>query len=191
MRTRNYNAAASSLDNINSVLPEQYMVTIDDRLYEESKIGGIYYTCTGCTETVQEIGADEKPREIKRPREIPLKDLKPFTIKNTSFEKYVTGKDEIEHWQCPHCNKIHKTHETDVVTPRVREPFYYKVVPSCPVKKAGLITRFGYDQRFESWYYNYLRELEHQIGRYRAEYENQRDSDVDDEDEGYRDEGLD
>jgi len=45
-----------------------------------------------------------------------------------------------------------------------------------PPKRHGLIDRMGWHEKWQVWFFNSMEELEHQLGRYRAEWITQEES---------------
>jgi hypothetical protein len=68
----------------------------------------------------------------------------------------------------------------------MQKPYYLKVVPDGPVRNLGVSNRLGFHEKFSTWFYNYLEELESQLGLYRIEYAAQLDED---EEPDFKDEG--
>ena len=52
---------------------------------------------------------------------------------------------------------------------------------------AGLSSRFGWEQKFAKWFYNFLEEIQVSMKNYRVEYISQNGHDM--EDVGYKDKG--
>ncbi|MDH3879689.1 MAG: hypothetical protein OET18_17745, partial [Desulfobacterales bacterium] len=146
-----------ALDSQNAVLPEGYRVTIDTKMYKDSIQNGTFYICSKCSE------------------EIPVQEIEFVKLLNKSVERMYYKEQYSLSWFCPKkgCGHKNRKSESETITERRQEPFYLDCVWEPPRKQAGLATRFGFKERFMEWFYAYQKEIEHQIGRYRAEYQSQ------------------
>jgi hypothetical protein len=171
MGQSNWLGAGGALNAQNAVLPEDYRVIVDTKHYKETVQTGTFYKCLRCED------------------EIPVQDIEFVKLLNNSIDKMYYKENYSEFWFCPKrgCGHRNRKSQSEKITERKQEPFYLNCVWEPPAKKAGLATRFGFKQRFQEWFYAYQKELEHQIGRYRAEYQSQN---PDDDMEEWDDEGL-
>jgi len=167
----NWLGASGALNAQNAVLPEDYRVIVDDKVYRDASQAGTFYVCLKCE------------------AEVAIQDIKFVKLLNSSLEKAMYKEDYSDHWvhKVPGCMNMNRLSKCEKITEHHQEPFYLNCVWKPPVKKAGLATRFGFKNRFMEWFYAYQKELEHQIGRYRAEYQSQN---PDEEMDEWDDEGL-
>lgn len=165
MSQSNWLGASGALNSQNAVLPEDYRVVVDSRAYHEAVQTGTFYKCLRCSV------------------EVPIQKIEFVKLFNNAIEKMFYKEDYSEHWRCviDGCNSINRKSKSEKITTRRQEPFYLACVWEPPIKESGLATRFGFKQRFQVWFYRYQKELEHQIGKYRTEYQSQNpDEEIDD-----------
>ena len=148
----NYNGASSGLHNINSLLTEDYIVSVDTTQYNKQTEESIFYQCVFCNK--------ESPQSIIEVCEILL----------SSTSSIISGKKTSRQWRCPECNKWVLQNRTNIVKDKLESPFYRRVVPECPVQSMGLGSRLTFSSKFEKWFYNFLEELQHALALYRIEY---------------------
>lgn len=171
MSQANWLGAEGALNAQNAVLPEDYRVIIDTKEYHKAVQTGIFYVCLGCS------------------AEVPVQEIKFVQLLNNSLEQTHYNEKYSEFWihDIPGCGHKNRKIKSEKITEKKQEPFYLNCVWEPPIKKAGLSTRFGFRNKFMEWFYTYQKELEHQIGRYRAEYQAQNPDDDMDE---WEDDGL-
>jgi hypothetical protein len=149
--------AGGSLNNQNAVLPEDYRVIVDTKTYNTAMETGTFFVCLKCS------------------AEVPVQEIKFIQLLNNGLEKTHYNEDYSTHWihVMQSCGHVNRKSKTEKITERKQEPFYLNCVWQPPKKLSGLSTRFGFKNRYEEWFFQYQKELEHQIGRYRAEYQAQ------------------
>lgn len=159
--SRNYNGGTAALNNINALFPEEYRVAISDSDYYQAVRNRIYYQCYNCKKETSPL------------------ELRVMKLDNTFIVATLTGIKTSEVWICPECNTQNNLKSTYLIKEKKKEPYYLKVVPTCPVGLPGLRTRLGFHQKYSNWFYKFLEELECQIGLYRIEYSSQMENDED------------
>ena len=152
MDTKVWKGAIGGLNNINSALGEEYIVSINSQEFHKQIADRTIYKCTEC----------EKDTIYSK--------VKIFDLICPMFEGIVTGEKSNKVWICSLCKKDCKLKDTIITMEETVQPFYRKVVPSPPTKQIGLQNRFHFEQEFKEWFYNFLEELQHQLARYRIEY---------------------
>jgi len=189
---KDYNGACAGLYNLNGCLTEEYVITISTNEYEKAVQEQSYFQCDHCTMMIEEItnkGRDDESRvKVEVPTEIPYNDVRILNLISPLIESIVTGNQIQKVWVCPKCKKNNiMSGEWNIITPRKEKPYYLKIVPECPIRLSGLASRFGWEQKFAKWFYNFLEEIQVSMKQYRIEYIAQNGHDM--EDSGYKDKG--
>ena len=189
---KDYNGASAGLYNLNGCLTEEYVITISTPEYDKAVQDQSYYQCDYCTMDFEQIinkGRDDETREkIKIPTEIPYNDVKIFELISPLIDSIISGNQIQKVWVCPKCKKENVMNgEWNIITLRKEKPYYLKIVPDCPVRLSGLASRFGWEQKFAKWFYNFLEEVQVSMKQYRIEYIAQNGRDM--EDSGFKDQG--
>ena len=154
---KDYNAAASGLNNINSLLTEEYIITVNTTKYNESVDENITYQCRSCDEITS------------------LLNIEVCDILLSATDSVITGKKTSRQWFCKACKHWTPQNQTSMVKSQNASPFYSRVVPTCPIRKIGLLGRNNFSTEFDRWFYNFLEELQHALAIYRIEYVSQHD----------------
>jgi len=144
-----------SLDAMNSLLPDDYQITINTNKYNELIADRLIAICTNCN-------AELSGTAIKV-----FNYYLPFETQTLLMQKYAKA------WICPECNKVSIMRNTKFKKQVLEEPYYLKVVPEAPSDRFS--NRLQFHEKFTKWFNTVLRELEHQISLYRAEYQAQQD----------------
>ena len=160
LQKKDYKGAIGGLNNINSALDEDYIVKIDSKEYYQQIADMTLYKCTECE------------------KETIYSKVKIFDLICPMFEGIITGEKTNKVWICPECHSDCKLKDTTITVEETVQPYYRKVVPSPPTKQIGLQNRFNYEHDFESWFFNFLEELQHQLALYRIEYISQTGHDM-------------
>jgi len=189
---KDYNGASAGLYNLNGCLTEEYVVTISTNEYEKTVQEQSYFQCDHCTMMIEEItnkGKDDESRvKVEIPTEISYNDVRIFELISPLIDSIISGNKIQKIWICPKCKKENVMNgEWNIITTQKEKPHYFKIVPECPVKKSGLSTRFGWEQKFSQWFYNFLEEVQVSMKQYRIEYISQNGHDM--EDSGFKDQG--
>ena len=192
MRQKDYDGAIAGLYNLNGCLTGDYIVTISNRDYEKSTHVENFFQCNFCTMTIDEIvnkdQEDEFKKKIEVPTEIPYNKIEIFDMILSTIEGLVLGSKTVKAWICPNCKKENtKDNEWNIIIPKKEKPFYRKVVPEPPIRRHGLSTKLGYNDKFSDWFYNFLEEIQVSMRDYRIEYISQTGHDM--EDTGFKDKG--
>lgn len=164
---KDYHAAAAALHNINSMLTEDYLVTVDNAKYTETTTESITYECRSCHKTSS------------------YSDIKICDITLSAFDSDVTGRKTSKQWFCKHCKKWTPQNQTEMVKSQHATPYYTGVVSTCPIDHHNMLDRRTYHPKFTKWFYNFLEELQHKLALYRIEYIAQNGEDMKD-DEKYK-----
>lgn len=184
LEMKNYLGAAAALNNMNALLDEDHRVTVNTRQYLDMINEETLYLCNYCKEKKKHIinkGEDDERIEITEEKsEIPHSKIKVFDYTNLLIDSIISNNKTHKAWVCPTCDKVNKLKDTIIIQPEKELPFYYGVVPEPPVRKAGVSNRFGFDDKFRKWFYNYNEELEHALMIYRIEYIQQHGEDMTD-----------
>lgn len=176
LRQRNYNAAASGLDNMNALLTSKYVININNKLYKEKVQKESAFRCSNknctmiqTTVTLDENYEEQTTKETVR-NEVPYSKVNVFTLPSSTLESILTKEKTFDVWICPKCKTQTRLKDTNIYEPTIIQPSFRRVVPECPIRKSGIATRFGFHEKFETWYYDYLVQLSHQLALYRIEY---------------------
>lgn len=149
---KEWDKAASGLHNVNSCLVDPYIVKIDSREFYKKIADQTLYKCTGCE------------------KDIHYSKVKVFDLICPMFEGIVTGEKSNKVWICPECHIDCKLKDTIITVEETVQPNWLGVVPAQPVRQIGLQNRFNYEYDFKKWFFNFMEELQHQLGLYRIEY---------------------
>ncbi len=153
----NYNGAASGLNNINSLLTEDYIISVDTTQYKKQTGENIVYLCPSCE------------------KETSQNNIKFGEITLSSSDAIITGRKKERKWYCINCNAWMSQRLTSVIKDKLASPFYRRVVSECPVQAIGLGSKLNFAPQFDTWFYNFLEELQHALALYRIEYIAQND----------------
>lgn len=150
----------SALYNINSLLTEDYVITIDSSEYENQVKESFAFECPYCKETT------------------PKKDAPLWNKSLSTIDSMILQQEKITSWHCPKCNEDPPAEATKLLHEKTVRPFYRKVVPEPPKQVPGLLMRFTWVPEFKKWFYNFLEQLTHQLALYRIEYMSQHGEDM-------------
>ena len=189
---KDYNGATAGLYNLNGCLTDEYVITISTSEYGRAVEEQSFYQCDYCTMQIEEItnkGQDNELRvKVKVPTEIPYKGVEILQLANPLIEGIISGQQIAQVWICPKCKQDNILNGGwNIITRKRQMPSYLKVVPECPIRLSGLSSRFGWEQKFAKWFYNFLEEIQVSMKNYRVEYISQNGHDM--EDIGYKDKG--
>ena len=166
-----FQKAAIVFDDLISLMPEEYRVEINTIKYNKLKESKYNIVCTECKMDVQTL-IDGQTKIEKQLSEFPRKDIRPFEILLPDMESLIIGEKTIMVWVCPNCGKIKPLKDSPTKLIKYHDQSYFKVIPEPPVRR-GMHDRLGSMQRNLEWYNTCSREIEHQVGLYRAEYAQQ------------------
>lgn len=168
----NYDGAIGALNNMNALLTDDYMISIDTDEYERKMAAEKFYQCNFCTTMEDYITNpdEEEPIKEKRaiPTEIPISEVHVFDLKTDFVESVLSKCKSKKAWICPKCRNINKLSNTNVVKTERIEPFYLGVIPTPP--RFSSLNRMGFEKKFREYYNNYCKELEHAMMLYRIDY---------------------
>jgi hypothetical protein len=155
----NWSGAILGLGDMNAMLPDDYRITINTKNYDNLTNMKIGYICKYCQK--------ETPQSLVKTKEI----IAPLIV------SCITSQQMEICWFCSECHKRNLLSQTKLIEEKLAKPCYLKVVPDPPEKKIGFQDRSRYPTAMSRWVGNFLEELEHQLGLYRAEYINEEDQD--------------
>ena len=157
---KDYNGATSGLYNINSLLTESYIVSIDTTQYNKQTEESIFYQCRFCN------------------NETSQSNIQVFDYLLPLDEQIISGEKYVKSWKCPECKKLMARCRTNIIKDKLESPYYRRIVPECPTRGIGLQKRISFPQQFDKWFYNFLEELQHALALYRIEYVAQNGEDM-------------
>lgn len=169
IQNKDWRGAVSALYNINSLLTEDYVITIDSDEYEKEIKESYALECPYCQQTTQK------------------KDAPIWNKALSSIDSIVLQQDNMMCWHCLHCGEDPPIDGTTLLHEKAVQPFYRKVVPEPPKQVPGLLMRFTWVPEFKRWFYHFLEQLTHQLALYRIEYISQHGEDM--QDPMFKDEG--
>ncbi len=167
--SKNYEQAAACLYNLNALLTEDYLISIDTEHYTKQMEELVVWSCRHCDQ------------EIKR------NDIMIFDLYLRDDIALVVGYRTEKSWRCPDCLKSQPVKGVNVVLTRISNPYYPKFMYEEPKRGFGLELRFEYPPSFRKWFYRFLELLQHQLALYRIEYKSQNGQDMTDPE--YQDKG--
>ena len=148
-KSKNYESCLGSLFTLNGMLPENYRVLISDEEYKKRTSEQLMLVCSEC-----EQESDRFKIKIKH---LLLKYL----------DSILVGKKYDDFWSCPKCKVMNKLSKTDMVQDRRKDPGFYQVSPSPPIKHDGLLDRRKYHAKFTVWFWTYIGEVIAQMAKFR------------------------
>lgn len=160
LQNKDWRGAAAALYNINSLLTEDYLITIDSVEYEKATKELSNFECPYCKEKTPEQDTVVCDRSLD------------------AIDSVILQQERIKCWHCPHCNENPPVEGTTVFYQKTVMPFYRKIVPEPPQTVPGLLIRFTWVPQFKKWFYNFLEQLTHQLALYRIEYMSQHGEDM-------------
>ena len=160
---KDYIAAEFGLHNINSLLTEDYLIRIDTDAYNKELKTETLYLCKKCE------------KEFQR------NTIQVFDIILRARDQIVFGKKTDKVWFCPECKEQNKIDDTIMIRDKLENPYYRKLIPESPKPKIGIVDKYKYPKEFRNWFFNYLKELQHQLSLYRIEYIAQNGEDMPEE----------
>jgi len=163
----NYVGAISSIYSMNALLPDEYRLSIDDDKFNEQTRTHLKFVCSFCENEIED------------------KDVRTFDLLLPLILSLCVNKKYLKAWNCGKCNESNFLEKTKFKKIENESPFYYKVIEQAPIRPDGISGRTMYHNKFVSWFYSSLEELDHQLGKYRQEYEaaDNRDDVMDDNEE--------
>lgn len=149
-----YIKCAVSFDGIMALLPEDYKPIINTTMYFESIKGKRIITCEACKESTN--------RDV----------VEPYQLLLSNTDQCIMNTSQCLVWSCPKCHDTRPLTGSSFRNETFQQPFYTGILPDMPRRK-GMHDRIGYSRKFKEWYQIAFREVEYQIGLYRAEYASQ------------------
>ena len=152
--TKNYNKCVASLECMVALLPTEYQVQMTNEAYAEAVKNNEVWKCRHCG--VETPRVDIKDTTVVVPAE--LRALVP----SARFARA---------WVCPSaaCGELSITAGTIRIQNEMRGLYFLKCVPE-PPRRTPLMSNMEYRRKFTMWFRITRREIEFQIGKYRADY---------------------
>lgn len=160
LQNKDWRGAAAALYNINSLLTEDYVITINSAEYEKQTKESFTYQCSFCEEFT------------------PKQDLLIWDKSLNVVDSLILSQEKISTWRCPKCYEDSPIEGTIITHEKSVMPFYRKVVPEPPMAGPGLLVRFTWQPAFRNWFFKFLEQLTHQLALYRIEYMSQHGEDM-------------
>ena len=154
---RNYIGVAGAVNEMNALFTDDYRIEISTTKFEQLREKSIKIECPKCLEQFSNS-------EIRK-----FDFLLPF------IEGILAKQKTVKAWHCPKCEETPFLSESKIITIEHQNPFYLKVLPDHPVRHS-IADRMGWHERWQVWFFNAMEELEHQLGKYRAEYQAQEET---------------
>ena len=150
---KDYAGCVASIYNMNALLPDDYRVEVNTRSYNELSHDKFIVVCSNCN------------------AEILRNEIKVIEVLLNPIENIILEERTKQIWVCSKCNKENEFARTKMIKDQHKNPFYYKIIPDCPIRKDGLTGRTGFHNKMTKWFFTSLEEIDHQLGLYRKEYE--------------------
>lgn len=150
---RNYTGAIASIYSMNALLTDDYRISIDTAKFLEVTKAQFKVICFHCKHETDRNG------------------LKVYDQFLTNLDSLISGKKSERVWRCIECKTLNVLLTTKLKKLENANPFFYKIIPEPPNRPQGIEGRTIYHNKIVTWYYRALEELDHQLGKYRAEYE--------------------
>jgi hypothetical protein len=157
---QNYDMAIISVNAINALLPagsepdgsDNFKVEINSAKYYDLTRDRKTITCPDCK------------------NDCILSDVQQFDVEMDWKESIISGKKSKRVWNCTACGVSNDMNFENIKIEKFRAPYFFRCMPSHPIRKRGLQGRNTFERDFNIWFDIAISELEAQIGRYRAEY---------------------
>ena len=151
------------------MLTSEYEVSVNTLKYQQSIAETTSWECEKC--------------HVK----IPASKVRIIPMIMSSIQSFIHSQKTQNVWFCTECKNENIESKTNIYKEILPNPYYRKVVPSPPVQQFGLQNRFNFEYDFRIWFFNFLKELQHQLALYRIEYVSATGHDMGDT--GYIDKG--
>lgn len=160
--------AIGSLYAENGMLPKEHQIIIDDELYNQKVTQTTIIKCNHCLSEYPRIDKPDKTEE--RATEHNFNDIRTYKLMLPLLGTFMLKSDYEEVWNCCKCKKTNRMRDAKFIKTELKKPFYLQVVPNPPNRKDGLSDRQTYYKRIRKWAWQFLDELEYQMGEYRRNY---------------------
>jgi len=154
---KNYKGSAGAVMEMNALFTDDYRIEISTKKYEQLRANSIMIVCPKCSE--QYINHETRKFDLLLPH----------------IDSVLANQKTKVSWQCSKCKNINFLSDSKIIATELQNPFYFKVIRD-PPERHGTIDRMGWHEKWQVWFFNAMEELEHQLGRYRAEYQAQEES---------------
>lgn len=149
---RNYIGAIAAINEINALFPDAYRVEVNTSKHLQSVQDVLVAVCVGCRE------------------ETNINELHVFDLLLTTVKSIILNKQSEKAWVCKLCNHVNMREKTRMIRREHKKPNYDGVISEPPQRIDGIQGRTEYHNSMVKWFYDALEELDHQLGKYRAEY---------------------
>lgn len=153
------NTVIFSWSGINSLLPDDYQVEINSEKYNKLVSENKVIACSKCEEKT------------------PYNEVTFQTLLLPTVSSMVSQKTHETVWQCPKCNHENLFKFKQIKIVKYKEPYFLGVIPDPPERHFGITDRSSFNAKFNKWFKVALDEIECKIGKYRADYIAQMESD--------------
>ena len=159
-----YIKTAISFDSIIALLPDDYKPIINTEMYYEKIKGRRLIFCDVCT-TLNE-------KKVAVPTQHARENIETYEMLLSNEDQFLMNQETCLVWTCPNCENTRPLLGSTIRNETFQRPFYTGIIPDMP-RRVGLHDRIGFSRKFKDWYQIAFREIENQIGLYRAEYAGQ------------------
>lgn len=160
----NYAGAISSVLRSIALFPEKYQIEINTEKFNQIKEDKLYAYCKNCN------------------TEHLYNNIKILKIMQPLMANFLSGNNTEKVWYCQNteCNTINKLKNTKLIQNKNKTPSYHGVIPEPPRRQEGMFDRHHFHNRMITWFNLAGTEIDHMIGKYRAEYrpEGEEDNDI-------------
>lgn len=155
---RNWRLVVMHFNAANALFPEEYKINVNTSLYMQKIQSKHLILCDFC-----DTWCDYTK-------------VKPYNLRLNSQDRLILQQVTSVVWDCPNCKKTLLLDGSQKKNQVPMQPFYTQAVPNEPIRH-GISDRVGHHAKMYNWADTAYRELEHQVGKYRMEYEAQHESD--------------
>jgi len=157
-----YEGCVNAVDCMNALMPEEYRLEINTAKYEELLKNNDLVCCIKCKKE---------------------QDWNIMNLLLPLIESIIEKSKTYKAWICLECKYENKVLKSKLIKPKIKEPFYLKVIPKAHKVPAGLERRTSFNTKMSVWWHNAKVEIDHQLALIRQEYKSD-DEDLDSEDGG-------
>ena len=153
IKERNYTGAIAAINEINALFPDNYRVEVNTEKFNRSVQDKITVTCEQCK------------------KEINYVEIRFFELLLPTIEAVIIDRAFDVVWVCAECNHTNRRETTEMKRHEQKKPEYSQLIPEPPNRIEGIQGRTEYHNNMVKWFYDALEELDHQLGKYREEYQ--------------------
>ena len=149
LKNQNYDNCFGALYALNGLLPDEYRIRISTKQYEEKTDLDIKVKCPKCD-------AETEYKKIL---------VSPMLM--VGLEGMIIDSPNEKVWTCTGCKQNIRVTQTEMIQPKLQEPFFVKTIPKPPMHQDGLHDRSTYHKKMTQWAWTFLDELEAQMAQFR------------------------